>query len=93
MRRIITKLDQTLHATLWLLAFTLIPLAVVVGLGREFFPLVANQKAWLEQTLSEQAGVYVRIGDLEGSWPVMPLRQTPHLIRFRHRRHGALNGT
>jgi hypothetical protein len=20
------------------------------------------------------------------------LRQTPHLIRFRHRRHGALNG-
>lgn len=71
MRRIITKLDQTLHATLWLLAFTLIPLAVVVGLGREFFPLVSNQKAWLEQTLSEQAGVYVRIGDLEGSWPVM----------------------
>jgi uncharacterized protein YhdP len=71
MRRIITKLDQTLHATLWLLAFTLIPLAVVVGLGRELFPLVANQKAWIEQTLSEQAGVYVRIGDLEGSWPVM----------------------
>ncbi|MDZ4297983.1 MAG: DUF3971 domain-containing protein [Moraxellaceae bacterium] len=71
MRRIITKLDQTLHAMLWLLAFTLIPLAVVVGLGREFFPLVSDQKAWLEQTLSEQAGVYLRIGDLEGSWPVM----------------------
>jgi len=55
MRRIITKLDQTLHATLWLLAFTLIPLAVVVGLGREFFPLVSNQKAWLSPTAHREA--------------------------------------
>ncbi len=71
MRRIISKLDQSLHALLWVLAFTLIPLAVVVGLGRELFPHIADQKAWLEQTIAERTGLYVRIADLEGSWPAM----------------------
>jgi uncharacterized protein (TIGR02099 family) len=84
MRRIITKLDQTLHAILWLLAFTLIPLAVVVGLGREFFPLVADQKAWFEKTISEQAGVYLRIGDLEAGWPIMSPVLTAKNIELFH---------
>jgi hypothetical protein len=29
---------------------------------------------------------------VECPFGVFHLRQTPHLIRFRHRRHGALNG-
>lgn len=51
------------------LAFVVITLAVLVGIGRLFLPYLAEFKPDLEQRLSAQLGADVRIGSIEASWP------------------------
>jgi uncharacterized protein YhdP len=50
------------------MASGLIPLAVVVGLGRELVPLVSEQKPAIERLLSEKTGLVVRLGSISASW-------------------------
>lgn len=50
------------------LAAVLIPLALIVGLGRELVPYVGENKPKLEQWLSANSGLTIRIGSLEGDW-------------------------
>lgn len=68
MRKPPSRFDRALRPLLWVLAAVLIPLAVVVGLGRELFPLVSQQKDRIEAELVTRAGLYVRLGELEGGW-------------------------
>lgn len=59
---------QTYHGLLWLLALVLIPLAIVVSLGREVLPQLNQHQAWIEQTLSERLGVTVTVDQIQGRW-------------------------
>lgn len=74
-----SRIDRALRPTLWVLAALLIPLALVVGLGRELLPLVSQHKAQIEAELATRAGLYVRLGELDGGWrglrPVVTARQ------------------
>ena len=60
--------NRSFHSVLWLMAVTLIPLAVVVGLGRELAPLVSEQKPAIERLLSEKTGLSIRLGSVSASW-------------------------
>ncbi|WP_250657295.1 YhdP family protein [Alkalimarinus coralli] len=46
----------------------LVLVAVYMAVGRQFFPFVNSYKGELEAVLSEQLGVPVNIGSIEGSW-------------------------
>lgn len=61
-------LSQSFHSLLWLLALVLIPLALVVGIGRELAPLLASQKPAIERLISEKTGVTVRLASIQASW-------------------------
>lgn len=75
----VSRLDRFLHGLLWGLAVVLIPLALLVGLGRELLPLVSGQKQAMERLLSEKTGLQVRLGALEGDWhalnPILRARE------------------
>ncbi len=75
----VSRLDRFIHGMLWLLALALIPLALVVGIGRELLPLVAEQKPAIERLLTERTGLQIRLGELQGDWhglsPVLRARQ------------------
>lgn len=60
--------NRSFHSVLWLMALVLIPLAVVVGLGRELVPLVSEQKPTIERLLSEKSGLSIRLGNVSASW-------------------------
>lgn len=64
----VSRLDRILHALLWGLAIVFIPLALVVGVGRELLPLVSSQKPAIERLLSERTGLQIRLGQLSGDW-------------------------
>lgn len=61
-------MSRSVHSVLWLLALVLIPLAVVVGVGRELAPMVSAQKPAIERVLSEKTGIAIRLGSVEASW-------------------------
>lgn len=48
--------------------FTIVLLAVYVGLGRQFVPSIGAWQSELESWLSARAGVTVRFGSLRGEW-------------------------
>ena len=60
--------NRSFHSVLWLMALVLIPLAVVVGLGRELVPMVSEQKPAIERLLSEKTGLSIRLGSVSASW-------------------------
>lgn len=64
----VSRLDRFLHSMLWVLAVVFIPLAIVVGVGRELLPLVSGQKAAVEQLLTDRTGLQIRLGELQGDW-------------------------
>lgn len=64
----VSRLDRLIHGLLWCMAAVLIPLAVLVGIGRELMPLVAERKPYIEEVLSARTGFAVRMQDLQGDW-------------------------
>lgn len=52
--------------TLSIIALVLV--AVYVGLGRQFVPMVSHYKSDLEARLSAEAGIPIRIQELKGEW-------------------------
>lgn len=60
--------DYALHGLLWLSVIVLVPLALVVGLGREWMPQLPSYKQELETWLSERAELDIRIGNIDASW-------------------------
>lgn len=64
----VSRLDRLLHGLLWALAIVLIPLALVVGVGRELLPLVSGQKPAIERLLTERTGLQIRLGSVRGEW-------------------------
>lgn len=78
MTHVVSRFDLILHRSLAVLAAVLIPLALIVGLGRELLPYIGEQKPRIEQWLSAQAGLDIRFGSLEGDWrqlsPVLTAR-------------------
>lgn len=68
MSHYVSPLDRVIHAVLWVLAGIAIPVALIVGLGRELMPLVADQKPLIEQFLSQKSGLVIRLGDVSGNW-------------------------
>ncbi len=75
----VSRLDRFLHGMLWVLAAVFIPLALVVGVGRELLPLVSAQKPAVEKLLTDRTGLQIRLGELQGDWhglsPVLRARQ------------------
>lgn len=71
----VSRFDRFLHAVLWIMAIVLIPLALVVGVGRELLPLLLEQKQAVERMLHARTGLDLRIGDLQADW----VGFTPHL--------------
>lgn len=69
------------------LAALLIPLALVVGLGRELMPYVGEQKQSVEQWLSAQSGLEIRIGTLAGDWRQLSPVLTAKNITLRDPAH------
>lgn len=64
----VSRFDRFLHGMLWVLAAVFIPLAVVVGVGRELLPLVSGQKPAIERLLTDRTGLQIRLGELQGDW-------------------------
>lgn len=79
MKTPISRLDRVIHALLWVMAVLLIPLALVVGVGRELMPLVADHRVDIERMLSRQTGLRIETGELVGDWhglrPEITVRQ------------------
>lgn len=68
MSHYVSPLDRFIHALLWLLAAIAIPLALVVGIGRELLPLVSEQKPLIERFLHDSTGLTIRLGEVSGHW-------------------------
>lgn len=64
----VSRLDRLLHTALWVVAIVLIPLALLVGVGRELLPLLTAQKPAIERLLRERTGLNVRLGDIRADW-------------------------
>ncbi len=86
--RITTGLHWLWHQLVVWGLILLVLLAVYVGLGRQLMPLVANYKPELEACLSQEAGLPIRIGRLEGVWEGLSPRFVAHDIRL-HNPHKA----
>lgn len=79
MKAPVSRLDRVIHALLMVMAALLIPLALVVGVGRELMPLVAEHRVDIERMLSRQTGLRLETGELVGDWhglrPEITVRQ------------------
>lgn len=56
------------HQLLTLALASLVLVAIVVGVGRQFTPVISDYRAALETRLSVAAGIPVRIGKVSGRW-------------------------
>ncbi|TFH74762.1 TIGR02099 family protein [Gammaproteobacteria bacterium LSUCC0112] len=57
-----------MRASITLLMISLVCLALYVSVGRQMTPQVADYKDWIEQRLTSEMGMPVRIGSLRGEW-------------------------
>lgn len=87
MTHTVSRLDRVLHSSLMVLAALLIPLALVVGLGRELMPYVGDQKQHVEHWLSAKSGLDIRIGTLAGDWRQLSPVLTAKNITLRDPAH------
>lgn len=79
MKAPVSRLDRVIHGLLMAVAVLFIPLALVVGIGRELMPLVSEHRVDAEQFLSRQTGLRIETSELSGDWhrlsPVLSVRQ------------------
>lgn len=68
MTRHVSRLDRFIHGLLWLAALVVIPLAVVVGIGRELLPGLSGLRPDIERLLSERSGLHLTLASVEGDW-------------------------
>ncbi len=87
MTHVVSRFDLILHRSLAVLAAVLIPLALIVGLGRELLPYIGEQKPRIEQWLSAKAGLDIRFGSLEGDWHQLSPVLTARNIALRDPAH------
>lgn len=87
MTHVVSRFDLILHRSLAVLAAALIPLALIVGLGRELLPYIGEQKPRIEQWLSAKAGLDIRFGSLEGDWHQLSPVLTARNIALRDPAH------
>lgn len=87
MTHVVSRFDLILHRSLAVLAGVLIPLALIVGLGRELLPYIGDQKPRIEQWLSAKAGLDIRFGSLEGDWHQLSPVLTARNIALRDPAH------
>lgn len=87
MTHVVSRFDLILHRSLAVLAAVLIPLALIVGLGRELLPYIGEQKPRIEQWLSAKAGLDIRFGSLEGDWSQLSPVLTARNIALRDPAH------
>lgn len=87
MTHVVSRFDLILHRSLAVLAGVLIPLALIVGLGRELLPYIGDQKPRIEQWLSAKAGLDIRFGSLEGDWHQLSPVLTARNIALRDPSH------
>ena len=87
MTHVVSRFDRILHRSLAVLAAVLIPLALIVGLGRELLPYIGEQKPRIEQWLSAKAGLDIRIASLEGDWRQLSPVLTARNISLRDPAH------
>lgn len=66
-------------------AVAIIASAVVVGVGRLLMPQVDSIRPWLAEQLSDNLGVPVTIGEVEGRWPGLAPRITLTDVRVGSR--------
>ncbi len=76
LRKLRALFAMLLRASITLLMISLVCLALYVSIGRQITPQVSEYKDWLEQRLSSELGVSVRIGRLSGEW----LQFTPRFV-------------
>lgn len=75
------KLTGLIVKRFWgLCAFLLISLAVLVALGRELVPQLANYRGELEAHVSELSGAEVSIGAVQAVWQGLSLRLELHRV-------------
>lgn len=68
LRKMRALFAMLLRASITLLMISLVCLALYVSIGRQLTPQVSDYKEWLEQRLSGDLGMAVRIGNLTGEW-------------------------
>lgn len=83
----VSRFDRLLHGSLMILAAVLIPLALIVGVGRELVPYVGENKPKFEQWLSTSSGLTIRIGSLAGDWRTLSPVLTAKNITLRDPAH------
>lgn len=66
----------------WLTAFLLISLAVVVAIGRELTPKIADYKPQVEAYIADNLGVTVELGELRASWEGLSPELRVSNVRF-----------
>jgi uncharacterized protein YhdP len=76
LRKLRALFAMLVRASITLLMISLVCLALYVSIGRQVTPQVSEYKDWLEQRLSSELGVAVRIGRLSGEW----LQFTPRFV-------------
>ncbi|MES2908548.1 MAG: AsmA-like C-terminal region-containing protein [Pseudomonadota bacterium] len=87
MTHVVSRFDRILHRSLAVLAAVLIPLALIVGLGRELLPYIGEQKPRIEQWLSAKAGLDIRFASIEGDWRQLSPILTARNISLRDPAH------